>query len=110
MAFAYNPYEFLPKLPSFTLTSESVTDGQPLANDQVSGIMGAGLRRSTILTPRLDAIRRALTASRASMRTCSPPSTLSLARSGRPSTCTAPDSIQACRRAREYCGSARASA
>ena len=42
MAFAYNPYEFLPKLPSFTLTSESVTDGQPLANDQVSGILGAG--------------------------------------------------------------------
>ena len=28
--------------PSFTLTSESFTDGQPLANDQVSGIMGAG--------------------------------------------------------------------
>ena len=42
MAFDYNPYEFLPKLPSFTLTSESVTDGQPLAKDQVSGIMGAG--------------------------------------------------------------------
>src|SRR5206468_12066091 len=42
MAFDYNPYEFLPKLPSFTLTSESVTDGQPLAIDQVSGIMGAG--------------------------------------------------------------------
>ena len=42
MPFPYNPYEFLPKLPSFTLTSESVTDGQPLANDQVSGIMGAG--------------------------------------------------------------------
>ena len=42
MAFDYNPYGFLPKLPSFTLTSESVTDGQPLANDQVSGIMGAG--------------------------------------------------------------------
>ena len=42
MAFDYNPYDFLPKLPSFTLTSESVTDGQPLANDQVSGIMGAG--------------------------------------------------------------------
>ena len=42
MAFPYNPYEFLPKLPSFTLTSESVTDGQPLSDDQVSGIMGAG--------------------------------------------------------------------
>ena len=42
MAFDYDPYEFLPKLPTFTLTSESVTDGQPLANDQVSGIMGAG--------------------------------------------------------------------
>ena len=42
MAFPYNPYDFLPKLPTFTLTSESVTDGQPLANDQVSGIMGAG--------------------------------------------------------------------
>lgn len=36
------PYDNLPKLPTFTLTSESVTDGQPLANDQVSGIMGAG--------------------------------------------------------------------
>src|SRR6202171_3483635 len=42
MAFAYDPYDFLPQLPTFTLTSESVTDGQPLANDQVSGIMGAG--------------------------------------------------------------------
>ncbi len=42
MAFDYNPYDFLPKLPSFTLTSESFTDGQPWRNDQVSGIMGAG--------------------------------------------------------------------
>lgn len=37
-----SPYDSLPKLPTFTLTSESVTDGQPLGNDQVSGIMGAG--------------------------------------------------------------------
>ncbi|MFV8051104.1 YbhB/YbcL family Raf kinase inhibitor-like protein [Mycobacterium sp. 48b] len=37
-----SPYDSLPKLPTFTLTSESVTDGQSLANDQVSGIMGAG--------------------------------------------------------------------
>ncbi|MBU9765507.1 YbhB/YbcL family Raf kinase inhibitor-like protein [Mycobacterium sp. TNTM28] len=37
-----SPYDSLPKLPTFTLTSESVSDGGPLANDQVSGIMGAG--------------------------------------------------------------------
>lgn len=42
MAFAYNPYDFLPALPSFTLTSSDITDGQPLKNAQVSGIMGAG--------------------------------------------------------------------
>ncbi len=36
------PVQFLPELPTFTLTSESITDGQPLSNDQVSGIMGAG--------------------------------------------------------------------
>jgi Raf kinase inhibitor-like YbhB/YbcL family protein len=36
----YNPYDYLPKLPSFTVTSESVTDGQRLAIDQVGG--GAG--------------------------------------------------------------------
>jgi Raf kinase inhibitor-like YbhB/YbcL family protein len=42
MAFDYNPYDFLPKLPSFTLTSESFGDGQAWGNDQVSGIMGAG--------------------------------------------------------------------
>jgi Raf kinase inhibitor-like YbhB/YbcL family protein len=42
MAFAYNPYEFLPELPTFTLTSDDITDGQSLNNAQVSGIMGAG--------------------------------------------------------------------
>ena len=42
MAFPYNPYEFLPQLPTITLTSESHTDRQPQTNDQVSGIMGAG--------------------------------------------------------------------
>jgi Raf kinase inhibitor-like YbhB/YbcL family protein len=42
MAFPYNPYDFLPELPSFTLTSADVTEGQPLKNAQVSGIMGAG--------------------------------------------------------------------
>ena len=42
MAFPYNTYDHLPKLPSFTLTSETFTDGQALSNDQVSGIMGAG--------------------------------------------------------------------
>jgi Raf kinase inhibitor-like YbhB/YbcL family protein len=42
MAFDYNPYDFLPKLPTFTVTSESFSDGQPWSNDQVSGIMGAG--------------------------------------------------------------------
>ncbi len=42
MAFAYDPYGFLPKLPGFTLTSTDIKDGQPLKNAQVSGIMGAG--------------------------------------------------------------------
>lgn len=42
MAFAYNPYDFLPQLPGFALTSTDITDGQPLKVDQVSGLMGAG--------------------------------------------------------------------
>lgn len=37
-----DPYAALPALPAFTLTSASLTDGQPLAMAQVSGIMGAG--------------------------------------------------------------------
>lgn len=42
MSFPYNPYDFLPELPGFTLTSTSLTDGQPLSKPQVSGLMGAG--------------------------------------------------------------------
>ncbi|ANW65414.1 hypothetical protein BCA37_19150 [Mycobacterium sp. djl-10] len=42
MAFPYNPYDFLPKLPTFTVTSQSFTEGQPWSQPQVSGLMGAG--------------------------------------------------------------------
>src|ERR1700691_1908767 len=42
MSLPSDPYDALPKLPTFTLTSESITDGQPLATAQISGIMGAG--------------------------------------------------------------------
>jgi Raf kinase inhibitor-like YbhB/YbcL family protein len=37
-----DPYAALPKLPPFRLESASITDGQPLATPQISGIMGAG--------------------------------------------------------------------
>lgn len=42
MAFDYNPYDFLPALPGFTLTSADIVDGEPLKMAQVSGVMGAG--------------------------------------------------------------------
>ncbi|HYH27047.1 MAG TPA: YbhB/YbcL family Raf kinase inhibitor-like protein [Blastococcus sp.] len=37
-----NPYDFLPQVPSFTVTSSDVTDGHPMSMPHVSGIMGAG--------------------------------------------------------------------
>ena len=37
-----NPYDFLPQVPSFSVTSSDVTDGEVLAMPHVSGVMGAG--------------------------------------------------------------------
>jgi Raf kinase inhibitor-like YbhB/YbcL family protein len=44
MAVPYDPYEFLQRLQGFTLTSESVVDGQRLAVDQIGSPLGAGGR------------------------------------------------------------------
>lgn len=40
MTQSIDPYATLPALPSFSLTSASMTDGQPLDAKQVSGLMG----------------------------------------------------------------------
>jgi hypothetical protein len=37
-----NPYAELPQLPTFSVTSTDVTDGETLPKAQVSGILGAG--------------------------------------------------------------------
>jgi Raf kinase inhibitor-like YbhB/YbcL family protein len=42
MSLPPDPYDALPKLPTFTLSSNSITNGQPLATPQISGILGAG--------------------------------------------------------------------
>src|SRR6516162_2014200 len=38
----YGPYDFMPPIWTFSLTSESVANGGQLAREQVSGILGAG--------------------------------------------------------------------
>ncbi|MCA0145576.1 YbhB/YbcL family Raf kinase inhibitor-like protein [Blastococcus sp. LR1] len=37
-----NPYDFLPQVPGFTVTSSDVTEGEVLPMPHVSGVMGAG--------------------------------------------------------------------
>ena len=37
-----NPYDFLPQVPSFSVTSNDCTDGETLPMPHVSGVMGAG--------------------------------------------------------------------
>jgi hypothetical protein len=37
-----DPYDFLPRVPAFTVTSTDLTDGEGMPTPQVSGMMGAG--------------------------------------------------------------------
>lgn len=41
---SYDPYAALPQVPSFTVTSSDVVEGEQLPTDQLSGIFGAGGR------------------------------------------------------------------
>jgi len=36
------PFEFLPKVPAFAVTSTDITDGKPMPQPQASGLFGAG--------------------------------------------------------------------
>ncbi|MEU7640132.1 hypothetical protein AB0C11_29265 [Streptomyces sp. NPDC039016] len=38
----YGPYDYMPSIRTFSVTSQSVAQGGPLAREQVSGILGAG--------------------------------------------------------------------
>jgi Raf kinase inhibitor-like YbhB/YbcL family protein len=40
--FGFDPYEFLPQVPAFSLTSKDIADGETLPTPQLSGIFGAG--------------------------------------------------------------------
>jgi Raf kinase inhibitor-like YbhB/YbcL family protein len=40
--FDFNPYDFLPAVPAFSLTSTDISDGATLPTPQRSGIFGAG--------------------------------------------------------------------
>jgi len=40
--YNYHPYDALPKLPGFSLTSADVKDGEPMADTHRSGVFGAG--------------------------------------------------------------------
>lgn len=42
MPTPYNPYDALPSVPAFTLTSQDIRNGEQLPMPQVSGIFGAG--------------------------------------------------------------------
>ena len=39
---SYNPYDHLPQVPSFTVTSSDLIDGEVMPMPHVSGVMGAG--------------------------------------------------------------------